>query len=252
MKTCTRCLETKSLDSFHNETASKDGKKPKCKQCTCLASKNHYVANHEACLERGRSYKKENRESMLAQKRAAYSANKVAESARAKDYRQRNLAKLLEQVRVYREANRETRNVKGIQYHKDNPHVGRAATQRRGASIKKAIPIWADMYLIRAVYKKAAALERSTGRKFHVDHIVPLQSKVVCGLHVFENLRIVEPLENLRKSNKFSELLAIEPLKEPHLASYLDSQRAGIQVEDSYSALSSPRTYVPSPKLPSQ
>lgn len=228
MKTCTLCLETKSFDMFHNEAASKDGKKPKCKQCVCLSRKKYYYANHEICLEKGRSYKKENREAMLAQKKAFYLANKEAESKRAKEYRQRNLARLLEQVRLYRELNREDRNAKGLQYHKENPHVGRAATQRRRARIKSAIPIWADRRLIQAVYRKAAELERKTGKKFHVDHIVPLNSPVVCGLHVFENLRIVEPEDNLRKSNKFNAELAVT-LPCEDVAAYLDSLRAGTQ-----------------------
>jgi hypothetical protein len=72
---------------------------------------------------------------------------------------------------------------------------------RKGVKAQ-ATPQWADMDLIAAFYRDAAVLTEEFGMAMHVDHIVPLLGKHVCGLHVDYNLRIVEARENMSKGNR--------------------------------------------------
>ncbi len=44
-------------------------------------------------------------------------------------------------------------------------------------------------------------LRKAAGEDVHKDHIVPICSELVCGLHVPWNLQVITATENLRKSN---------------------------------------------------
>ena len=74
---------------------------------------------------------------------------------------------------------------------------------------RHATPKWADRKAIASFYAEAKRLTAETGRLHVVDHIVPLQGRNVCGLHVQTNLRVVTSDENLRKNNRLDEALAI-------------------------------------------
>lgn len=73
----------------------------------------------------------------------------------------------------------------------------------RQTRIKKATPKWADLDAIKQFYIEAQRLTKETGIPHEVDHIIPIQGKIVSGLHVPENLQILTAEENQRKNAKF-------------------------------------------------
>jgi hypothetical protein len=82
----------------------------------------------------------------------------------------------------------------------------RADTKARRRKHREATPKWLSRKQrseIRQVYQIAITMTQTTGEQYVVDHIVPLRSEVVCGLHVPWNLRVITQEENLKKSNKF-------------------------------------------------
>lgn len=52
------------------------------------------------------------------------------------------------------------------------------------------------------MYLEAKRIGQETGVKHHVDHIVPIKSPIVCGLHCEANLQILPEAENIRKGNR--------------------------------------------------
>ena len=81
----------------------------------------------------------------------------------------------------------------------------RADTKARRRKHREATPKWLSRQQkseIRQLYQIAITMTKTTGEQYVVDHIVPLRSEVVCGLHVPWNLRVITQEENLLKSNK--------------------------------------------------
>lgn len=90
----------------------------------------------------------------------------------------------------------------GKRYSRRPPEVELAKSAGRRASKKNATPGWANKEAIEAIYAKAQRFMEQTGEPFHVDHIVPLTSDLVCGLHWEGNLQILTGADNLSKGNK--------------------------------------------------
>ena len=83
-------------------------------------------------------------------------------------------------------------------YSKQNKGKKRSLQSKRRAVKLDATPNWLttiDWLIIEYVYE-------SCPHNFHIDHIVPLQGKTVCGLHVPWNLQAIPKLQNLSKSNR--------------------------------------------------
>ena len=86
-----------------------------------------------------------------------------------------------------------------------------AKWMKRNAAKKNRTPSWLtvdDLWMIEQAYDIAAKRTEMFGIPFHVDHIVPLQGKIVSGLHVPWNLQVITGKENQIKSNRFSARVA--------------------------------------------
>lgn len=149
---------------------------------------------------------------------AYYLANKEKVNAACKAYYEANKASVLKTNKAYFDANRETTLAYYKAWRAANPVKARAIVmawraarpQRvaeyrasRRAHQRKALPRWADRQAIHAFYDFARALTKATGIKYTVDHIVPLRGRIVSGLHVENNLRVITHSENAAKGFSF-------------------------------------------------
>jgi hypothetical protein len=180
MRECKSCGEIKPFSDYPKKKDCRDGIKPTCKVCF-----NKSRPSRAGC-PKAAAYNKEyakTREYVWCSDRKEYAARRYAEKKE----------ELLAQNRAWREA---------------NPDKNRAKEARRRARKLQATPDWLEgthLAHIKRTYKLATLMEEISGDKYHVDHIVPLQGKNVCGLHVPWNLQVLRADLNLSKSNTLTQ-----------------------------------------------
>ena len=92
-----------------------------------------------------------------------------------------------------------------LDWSRNNPGKVNAQTAKRRAIKKLATPKWLtkdDLAAIGEFYIIAKDLAWLSEERLEVDHIIPLVSDIVSGLHVPWNLQILPKSLNVRKSNK--------------------------------------------------
>lgn len=161
-----------------------------------------------------------NRERKKEQDRRRYEAKREEILAYHKERRDKNPEYMKEYWRNNRDKQR-AYAAKGREKHGDkyreitrkwkkaNPDRVLASCNKRRAMEIFAIPRclvgnFFEERKIAAFYAEARRLAEVRGGEWHVDHIVPLRGKNVCGLHVSWNLQVLPKTENLKKGNRMS------------------------------------------------
>ena len=138
-----------------------------------------------------KQYRLKNRERLIAYKKAWVESNleKVQQDNKSR-YENKK-----EQIKAY-----------VAKYKKLNPAKANANKAKRKAAKNQRTPRWLtniDFERIKTQYRLAEILTKLHNKPWHVDHIIPLQGKLVSGLHVPSNLQVLLGSENCSKQNNF-------------------------------------------------
>jgi len=184
-KRCAICEQWKLRSSFSKDKYKKDGLSHRCKQCRS----EHHQVHREEEAEAYKIYQANHRDEILARGKAWYYAHKEQSYEQHAKWYQENRELVLAKCKIYRE-------------NLSLECKAKKAARRRRVE-KQATPPWVNFDEIAPFYEKAIRLTEETGKRYHVDHMVPLTSKVVCGLHAPANLQVLLGSENARKHNRY-------------------------------------------------
>lgn len=195
MKACRKCGAEKALSEFARDKRNSDGRTGQCLTCTRLAAAKYRSENAAEVVRYHADYRLRNRDRLLKMERARKELTGVG-GPRDPAYFKRWYAANKSRVRARR---RETY----VRWCNEFPHVIAAYAASRRARLRRATPKWAQRDAILEWYFAAAIATRDTGFAWHVDHMVPLVSPIVCGLHCEQNLQLLPGADNSSKGNRY-------------------------------------------------
>lgn len=176
-KLCNKCGLIKPLNEYSFRSDRKTRPRSQCKTCSSTLAKEYRLNNIDKVKQTKKKYR---------------DANFIKISEYNKRYKQ-----------VYSELNKVKLLKKKKEYYLNNKEVSYAAAHRRKATKLNATPSFINEEYVKLFFIIAKEEEARLGVKCHVDHIVPLKSKFVCGLHYEHNLQILTINDNLKKNNKY-------------------------------------------------
>jgi len=217
MKVCAECHIEKKTDCFRRAS----------KFCEPCADKNreYFLAKnrlyYENNTEKAKAYSAERRRTDPEGVKEATAHWRSENKGRFEEMQRVWREKNVDRLRAYRaatyEKNKGKENAQATLYKAENkerlaryqadrlkqfPELNRFARSLRRAAEKAAMPKWADRKKMREIYAECVRVSEATGIPHHVDHIYPLKSDWVCGLHCEANLQILPAAVNQAKSNR--------------------------------------------------
>ena len=206
-KICSKCEQAKELACFPRYRRSRESEwllRAECKDCRLAAMA---------------SWRDRNRKHIADYNKKKYWADPEARREAANKIYWDNVEENREKAREYaaRPENKESRKKNMENFIRKNPdyfenHRKRNwdrylehAARRRWIKEKSSMNLTEDQIQeMRDIYWLAKDLTTINGEQYEVDHIIPLQGKDICGLHVPWNLQVLPMDLNRSKRNMYN------------------------------------------------
>jgi hypothetical protein len=225
MKVCSKCKISKAVSEFPKDSYTNDGLRHSCKECNRAACRTYRSNNLVKEQIRCRKYREENREQSRAYAKECAKKNPERYQANLDAWRKANPDRCRfhkrtqwnkhkdrlnkERAEAYaKDPTKRERAVKKVdEWRKANPEGYRAQTSLRVARKCNAEGSHTAEEVI-ALFKfqkgRCAACKASIKKKYHKDHIVPLQPRngEKAGTNYISNIQLLCTTCNCSKSNK--------------------------------------------------
>lgn len=175
MKVCKTCNVEKPLDAFMKCINSKGGYRATCKSCRNANFKRWAELNREKYLS-----------GMRERRRANWESHKEKSKLRMR---------ILAQNPAWVSKRRERDS--------SRQHITNARNSAYRGKVRQCTPSWSNKFFVEEAYRLARHRTEVTGVQWSVDHVVPIKSTIVCGLHCEHNLAVITASANRIKSNRF-------------------------------------------------
>ena len=179
MKTCTKCDTAKEINMFHKGNNA-DGYRTWCKSCVSVYKKQYKIDNAERVKKIQQAYD-------------------AVQNPLRKEYFQQRYINKKEHILTVASA-----------YRKANLHKNAAKEAKRRTAKLNRTPAWLtedDHWMIEQAYELAALRTKMFRFGWEVDHVLPMQGKIVSGLHVPTNLQVIPATLNKQKNNRYEVVL---------------------------------------------
>lgn len=181
---CSNCFELKPKtgEFFPNDKIRPRTVKTQCRKCK---SKLAYERlDKEKQKEKHKKWRDKNKDKIKKYKDNYVNSN--YEKVRAQDKEYRGRAEVRNARRKYER-----------KYYKANRKKMIAISCAYDSRVRSARPLWQSQKEINSYYKSAKI------NGMEVDHIVPISSDLVCGLHCIDNFQLLTRSENASKGNRY-------------------------------------------------